>query len=155
MLDVVAATGLAVLLWWLAAKNLRKRGAGEGDAADGAPAADAPRSVSVRAALGLGAAVVVVNPKSIALFLAAGDIIGTETQAFGEAALAALVFAVASVAPIGGVAIYQAVGGDSAEARITAGEAWLKRNGPIIKAVVLGLIGLFFAYKAITGLGKL
>jgi hypothetical protein len=212
LLDVLAATALAVLLFALAAKNLRKRGkaaegagatGGEAGAADGGAQAatrdsgvraeagdggaqaaagdggvqaeagdggahavagdggaggaqaEAGSSLGLRGALGLGLAVVALNPKSIALFLAAGDVIGTETEAFAEAALAAAVFALACIAPIAGVAVYQVVGGEPAAQRIAAAEAWMVRNGPMIKAVVLGLIGAFFAYKAITGIGKL
>lgn len=169
LLDVLAATALAVLLFSLAAKNLRKRGkvaedagqgagggeAGAGDGRAGGAQAEAGSSLGLRGALGLGLAVVALNPKSIALFLAAGDVIGTETEAFAEAALAAAVFALACIAPIAGVAVYQVVGGELAAQRIAAAEAWMVRNGPMIKAVVLGLIGAFFAYKAITGIGKL
>lgn len=152
LLDVLAAAALAVLLFALAAKNLRKRGA---PSADAEATVDEGSSLSLRGALGLGLAVVALNPKSIALFLAAGDVIGTETEAFTEAAVAAAVFAVACVGPIAGVAVYQAVGGEPAAARIAAAEAWMTRNGPMIKVVVLGLIGAFFAYKAIAGLGEL
>lgn len=175
LLDVLVATALAMLLFALAVKNLRKRGEpsgdegvgertdraaaataeGDRDAADAAAAVDAGSSLGLRGALGLGAAVVVLNPKSIALFVAAGDLIGTEAEAFAEAALAALVFALACVGPIAGVAVYQAVGGAPAAQRIASAEAWMTRNGPMIKAVVLGLIGAFFAYKAIAGIGKL
>lgn len=167
LLDVLAATALALLLFALAAKHLRKRRKGaEGSSATGGEAgaaaggvdganAEAGSSLGLRGALGLGAAVVVLNPKSIALFVAAGDVIGTGAEAFAEAALAAAVFALACVGPIAGVALYQAVGGEPAARRIAAAEAWMVRNGPMIKAVVLGLIGAFFAYKAITGVGKL
>ncbi len=175
LLDVLAATALALLLFGLAAKNVRKRGraaadrgagestahaasataAGDRDAAGDVAADDSGSSLGLRGALGLGAAVVVLNPKSIALFVAAGDLIGTDVEAFAEAALAALVFAIACVGPIAGVAVYQAVGGEPAAQRIASAEAWMTRNGPMIKAVVLGLIGAFFAYKAITGIGKL
>lgn len=150
VLDVAAAAALALLLLWFALKNLRKRGAEVSDADD-----DDAATLSLRGAIGLAFAVVAANPKSIALFLAAGDVIGTETEALAEAAAAALVFAIASVAPIASVAVYQAVGGEPAAARITAAEAWMQRNGPMLKAVILGLIGAFFAYKAVTGLGKL
>ena len=92
--------------------------------------------------LGLGALLSGVNPKNLALNLAAASVIATAGQSTGDQAVALLfVVAVGSVSIILPVVIYFA-GGDKSTDVLNGWKAWLSEHNAAIMAVLLLVLGV-------------
>ncbi len=102
--------------------------------------------------LGLGLFISIINPKHIALTVAAMIAIAEADVATGTAIALLILFIALSSTGVGVPVIYSLVGGEQAQARLGAWKEWLSANNAAILAVLFLVFGVVLLSK---GLGDL
>jgi threonine/homoserine/homoserine lactone efflux protein len=142
---------LGVLLLALAVQQFRGRPA-DGDAAAMPKWMASVDTIKPPAALGLGAALAVVNPKNLLLGVGGATTIAQTGISGGEQAVAYAVFALIGTLGVGiPVVIYFALGDRSAKI-LGVIKDWMGKNNAVIMAVLCLLIGVKLIGDAISGL---
>jgi hypothetical protein len=143
--------GLGVLLVALAVKNWRAD-----HAATGPP--PLPRwmasidSLSPVKSVGLALVLSAVNPKNLALSLAAGAGLAQLAVSGGEAAVGLIVFIVVASASIAVPVIFYLVGGEHAAAVLDGWKSWLSAHNGAVMAVLFLVFGVVLFSEGLRGL---
>ena len=103
-------------------------------------------------ALGLGAALSAVNPKNLALTLAAAAGIAQVGLSAGESAVAVAVFVVIASLTVAGPVLFYLVAPEAASSRLGAMKEFMSEHNAVIMMVVLLVLG---AKLIGTGMGRL
>jgi len=145
--------GLGVLLVALARRNWAKRPrAGE--------APELPKwmamvdSITPFKALGLAVVLSAVNPKNLALAVAAAAGLGQLGISTGDAVVALVVFVVLASLSIAVPVVYDLVGGASAKATLEDMKSWLSANNDAVMAVLLLVFGVVLISKGLAPLSN-
>jgi Sap, sulfolipid-1-addressing protein len=142
------ALGLLLLLG--AAAQFRKR-----PAPGGRPALPgwmaAIDEVTTGRAVGLGALLSGVNPKNLALCLAAGSTVGSADLDTGAAITAVVVFTVLASATVAVPVIAYAVAAERMHKPLDALHTWLVRENAVIMGTLLAVMGAVLAGQGIAG----
>lgn len=104
------------------------------------------------AVFGLAIGVTLVNPKNLALLLAAGETMREASLSTGAMVVAVSVFTAVALAPYVAVIGYQALGGASSAARLEGLKAALLRNNHRIMFWVCLAIGMVMTVRAVLSL---
>ncbi|MFN8482353.1 MAG: GAP family protein [Anaerolineae bacterium] len=97
-------------------------------------------------------ALAALNPKAIALVMAASVVVLKTSPRFFDSLLDFVVFiAVASLA-VAVPVVYRTVGGEHAETRLLQWKDWLIGHRAVVMAAVLFLLGVMFLLKGLAGL---
>lgn len=142
---------LGVLLLLFAVRNWRKESAGGEEPAPPKWMASIDSLTPVKAA-GLAALLSGVNPKNLALSLAAGAGLAQAGATGGEAAVGLLVFILLASASIGVPVIVYLVGGDKAAAVLDGWKAWLSAHNAAVMSVLFLVFGFVLLGDALRGL---
>ncbi len=143
--------GLGVLLLAMARRNWAKR------PRDGA-APELPKwmamvdSITPLKAFGLAVLLSVVNPKNLALAIAAAAGLGQLGLSTGDAVGALTVFVVLASSSIAVPVVYDLVGGASAKASLDDMKSWLSANNNAVMAVLLLVFGVVLLSKGLAPL---
>lgn len=97
----------------------------------------------------LSPGVTVVNPKNLAVLVAAGQTIGAAGLSLGETVLASTIFALGASSLFLGVVALRFFGGQRADAVMGRLKAWLVHWNQTISAVLFALLGAFLVAKAL------
>jgi hypothetical protein len=136
---IVINAALVLLLIALTIRSVRKRG----EPADSAMI-DAIAGMRPRAVAGLALATALLNPKSVPLLLAGGELIAINNSGGIVAALsAAAVFVVACYALIIVIAAVYAATGGAGAAQIERAQAWLILRQHEVLIVVFGVLAIW------------
>lgn len=100
----------------------------------------------------LAIGVTLVNPKNLAMLLAAGQSLGSAGLESGELVLGVLAFAVVATLPFLVVIGYRLLGGAAAAQRLDRWKAGLLARNHLIMAIVLGVLGLVLAGRGLSAL---
>ena len=145
--------GLGVLLLALARRNWAKRPqAGE--------APELPKwmamvdSITPFKALGLAVVLSVVNPKNLALAIAAAAGLGQLAISTGDAVVALVVFVVVASLSIAVPVVYDLVGGAHARTTLDDMKTWLSENNNAVMAVLLVVFGVVLISKGLAPLSN-
>jgi hypothetical protein len=144
---IVAQFVLAAILLVGAARRWRMR-ARPGDDHETPKWMNAVRSVHPPRAFALGVGLIVLNPKDGLLTVAAGARLAEADVAGASAAIALLVFTVASSATIVAPILAELAMGARAEPVLERSRHWLERNGNAAVAIVLLVLGVLVAVDA-------
>jgi hypothetical protein len=101
---------------------------------------------------GLGALLAGVNPKNLALTLAASVSIGQANLTGAEPWFTLLVFVVIASATVAGPVLYFLMAGASAERTLTSGKVWLIANNATVMAVLFVVFGAVLVGQGFGGL---
>jgi hypothetical protein len=101
---------------------------------------------------GLGALLAGVNPKNLALTLAAAVSIGQANLDGAEPWLTLLVFVVIASATVAGPVLYYLLAGASAERALTSGKTWLVANNHAVMSVLFVVFGAVLMGQGFGGL---
>jgi hypothetical protein len=101
---------------------------------------------------GLGALLAGVNPKNLALTVAAGLAIGQANLSGAEPWLTLLVYVVVASLTVAGPVAYYVVAGPAAERALTSGKAWLVANNHPVTAVLFVVFGAMLIGQGFAGL---
>jgi hypothetical protein len=101
----------------------------------------------------LAPGVTVVNPKNLALLIAAGQAIGAAGMSFGGTVLAAALFAAVATSLFASVVGLRFFGGPRADAVMERLKAWLIHWNQTISFVLFALLGAIILAKALGVLG--
>jgi Sap, sulfolipid-1-addressing protein len=143
--------GLGVLLLALARRNWAKR-------PRGGATPELPKwmamvdSITPVKALGLAVLLSVVNPKNLALAIAAAAGVGQLGLTTGDAVGALVVFVVLASSSIAVPVVYDLVGGASARASLDDMKTWLSANNNAVMAVLLLVFGVVLLSKGLAPL---
>jgi hypothetical protein len=102
-------------------------------------------------AFGLGG-LSAVNPKNLALAIAAATTIAQAGLSGGASAAALAVFVVLASASIAVPVVFYLLGGSGAKATLDGWKAWLGANNPTVMTVLLAVLGTVLLGKGIGGL---
>lgn len=133
-----------VLLLVLAVMNLRKY-----NDTDAPEVFDKIDGMGVGAVLVLGLTATVLNPKNLALLLAAGEAMQTAELDGAALVTASAAFALLALLPFLAIVGYQLLGGESAARRLTSLKEVLLRNNHKVMFWVTGVLGTVFLAQAI------
>jgi hypothetical protein len=103
-------------------------------------------------AFGLGGLLSAVNPKNLALAIAAAATIAQAGLSGGGSATALAVFVVLGSASIAVPVVFYLLGGPGAKATLDGWKAWLGANNATVMTVVLAVLGTVLLGKGIAGL---
>jgi threonine/homoserine/homoserine lactone efflux protein len=103
-------------------------------------------------ALGLAFLLAGVNPKNLALGVAAGVTIGQAGLAGGQATLAGVVFVVIAVSTVAGPVLAYAVASEQMTGPLDRLKSWLQANNATVMAVLLLVMGASVVGKGLAGL---
>lgn len=101
---------------------------------------------------GLGALLAGVNPKNLALTLAAAVTIGQAGLDGAEPWLTLLVFVAIASATVAGPVLYYLLAGAGAERALTSGKMWLVANNHAVMAVLFVVFGAVLIGQGLAGL---
>jgi threonine/homoserine/homoserine lactone efflux protein len=104
-------------------------------------------------AAGLGFLLSAVNPKNLAMAVAAGVTIGGAALAVGQAVIAVAVFTVLAASTVALPVIVYAVAADRMHKPLDSLRGWLVHNNATVMSVLLTVIGVVLLGKGIGGLG--
>jgi threonine/homoserine/homoserine lactone efflux protein len=104
-------------------------------------------------AAGLGFLLSAVNPKNLAMAVAAGVTIGGAALAVGQAVIAVAVFTVLAASTVALPVIVYAVAADLMHKPLDSLRGWLVHNNATVMSVLLAVIGVVLLGKGIGGLG--
>ena len=102
-------------------------------------------------ATGLAAVLAGVNPKNLAMCLAAGSTIGGADLSTGEAVVAVAVFTVLAASTVAVPVIAYAVAADRMRGPLDSLRAWLLRENSVVMGVLLLVIGVVLLGNGISG----
>ena len=145
--------GLGLLLLVLARRNWAKR-----PRAGAAP--ELPKwmamvdSITPFKALGLAVVLSAVNPKNLALAIAAAAGLGQLGISTGDAVVALVVFVVLASLSIAVPVVYDLVGGAGAKATLDDMKSWLSANNDAVMAVLLLVFGVVLISKGLAPLSN-
>ncbi len=101
-------------------------------------------------ALGLGA-LLAINPKNLALGIAAGASLAGVDPSVGEAAVAVGAFVAIASAALASAAAYHRFGGTAAEARLDRAKGWLSIHNAAVMAGLFVIFGVLLVVEGLTG----
>lgn len=101
----------------------------------------------------LAPGVTVVNPKNLAILVAAGQTIGAAGLSTGETVIVAAIFAAIASSIFGGVVGLRFFGGPRADDVMQRFKAWLIHWNQTISFVLFALLGAFVLVKALGAVG--
>jgi Sap, sulfolipid-1-addressing protein len=145
--------GLGVLLLALARRNWAKR-------PEAGTTPELPKwmamvdAITPFKALGLAVVLSVVNPKNLALAIAAAAGLGQLGLSTGDAVVALVVFVVLASLSIAVPVVYDLVGGASARAQLDDMKTWLSANNNAVMAVLLLVFGVVLISKGLAPLSS-
>ena len=139
---------LGAVFLMLALRNWRRRAApGEEPAVPSWLNPDG--GIGVRAAVGLGVLLSLLNPKDLALAVSGGAAIGAEGLPAGQWALAVVVFTLVAVSTVAfPVVVYLVVGARTVDAFDRLKE-WLLRHNAVVLAVIWLLLAVVFVLEGV------
>ena len=103
-------------------------------------------------AIGFGVLLSALNPKNLALAIAAGVVIDGAVQAGGNAVAMILVFVVLASISIAVPVVYLLVGGEAAKRTLEGWRTWLAANNAALMAVLLVVIGAKLVGSGLDGI---
>ena len=139
---------LGVVLLWLAARRWRTRPA-PGAATEPPKWMARVESLRPGQAAGLGALLVVANPKNLILTIGAAVGLAQLGLSTGDVVVALIVFIVVASASIAAPVIYHRRGGARAETTLDNVKAWLVENDATVMAVLFLVFGVDLIAKGI------
>ncbi|HVW44325.1 MAG TPA: GAP family protein [Amycolatopsis sp.] len=101
---------------------------------------------------GLGFLLSAVNPKNLAMTIAAGVTAGGASLPVGQIVVALAVFTVVAASTVGGPVIVYAAAADRITKRLESLRGWLVRDNAVVTAVLLLTIGFVMLGKGVGGL---
>jgi hypothetical protein len=99
-------------------------------------------------ALGLGA-LLAVNPKNLALGVAAGATLAGVGPSVAEAAVGVAAFVVVGSAALAGAVAYHRWGGEAADAKLDRAKTWLTANNAAVMAVLFVVFGVLLVIEGL------
>ncbi len=139
---------LGIVLLWLAARRWRTRPA-PGAAPERPKWMARVESLRPGQAAGLGALLVIANPKNLILTIGAAMGLAQLDLSTGDAVVALIVFIVVASASVAAPVIYHRRGGARAEAALDDVKAWLGENDATFMAVLFLVFGVDLIAKGI------
>jgi Sap, sulfolipid-1-addressing protein len=109
-------------------------------------------SITTGRALALGGGLGAVNPKNLALGVAAGATIGQTQIATGQQFVTALIFVVIASVSVATPLIYFLLGGATAQHTLDSWKAWLQQNNATVMAVLFVVFGFVLIGQSIQSL---
>jgi threonine/homoserine/homoserine lactone efflux protein len=143
--------GLGLLLLLLAVKQWRSRPAPGAEAALPKWMA-AIDSFTPGKALGLGFALAAINPKNLAMCVAAGVAIGSAALSGGQQTVAVAVFTALAACTVAVPAIAYALAADRMRGPLDRLKVWLQASNATVMAVLLLVLGVVLIGKGLGGL---
>lgn len=132
----------------LAVRNWRRRTA-PGETPSTPPWLNPDGGLGVRAAVGLGVLLSLLNPKDLTLAVAGGAAIGAEDLQAGEGVLAIIVFTLVAVSTVALPLIVYLVAGTRTVDAFDRLKQWLLRHNATVLAAIWLVLGLLFVLEGI------
>ena len=142
---------LGVLLVLLAVRNRRKEGASNGQSAPPKWMASID-TLTPAVAGGLALLLSGLNPKNLALSLAAGGSLAQAGASGGEATVGLIVYIVVASLSIGVPVVFYLVGGDRAATVLDGWKTWLSAYNAAVMAVLFLVFGVVLFSQGLRGL---
>lgn len=143
---------VGVLFLLLAVRNWRRR-PGPGEEPSTPAWLNPEGGIGLRAAVGLGLLLSVLNPKDVALAASGGAAIGAEDLPTGRAFLAIVVFTLVAVSTVVLPVIVSIVVGARAEVAFDRAKAFLLRHNAAVLAVIWLVLGIVFVLEGVAAVG--
>lgn len=144
---------LGAVFLLLALRNWRRRGA-PGEEPSVPSWLNPEGGVGVRAAVGLGVLLSLLNPKDLALAVSGGAAIGAEGLPAGQRALAIVVFTLVAVSTVAlPVVVYLVVGAQTVDA-FDRLKQWLLRHNAVVLAVIWLLLAVIFVLEGAAAIDR-
>ncbi|MGI9610571.1 MAG: GAP family protein [Acidimicrobiia bacterium] len=142
---------IGVVFLLLAVRNWRRR-ATPGEEPSTPPWLKLEAGIGLRAAVGLGLLLSVLNPKDLALAASGGAAIGSHDLAIGQAAVAIAVFTLVAVSTVAVPVVVYLVVGARADDAFDRFKRWLLRHNAAVLAVIWLVLGMVFVLEGISAI---